>query len=293
MMLWLLLFCSVCCAAVNSLLLHKLPEKSNIFAFNMICSGMWIVILLTVNGFSLKFTPTIIIWGVIYGVVQESFMFFKTQAMKNGSVSITTLIGNCSLILSTSVGVIVWKESVSVVQIIGVFLLIAAFVLCTYKKSDETETASKKWLLYCLFFFVFAASVGIIFKAFSRSCADDTEGDMMIVSAMTMLVFSGVQYVFAKISSKEKENEFTFGKSFYVIAIISGILSCSYNRLNISLAGLFDSVIFYPCFNGGVILFSALLSILFLREKLTLRQSAGLVLGLFAVVVIGVFSHVT
>ncbi len=288
-MLWILLFCSVFCASLNSVLLHKLPEKSNIFAFNIICSGMWILLLLTVNGFSLKLTPNIIMWGLIYGVVQELFMFFKTQAMKNGSVSITTLIGNCSLILSTSVGVLIWKETVSIIQIIGVLFLIASFVLCTYKKAEESEKASKIWLLYCLFFFVFAASVGIIFKAFSKSCADDTEGDMMLVSAVTMLVFSGAKYLFAPKSSKRKENEFAFSKVFYIIAVISGILSCSYNRLNISLAGLFDSVIFYPCFNGGVILVSALFSIIFLREKLTFRQSAGLILGLISVVTIGIF----
>ncbi len=293
-MLWSLLLCSVFCAAMNSLLLHKLPKGSNIQLFNALCALIWLIILFSFNGFNLTFSADIVVWGVIYGIIQELFMFFKAKAMGSGSVSITTLIGNCSLLLSTTVGAIVWNESVSAIQILGIALLISAFFLCTYSKSQSDKKASGKWLFYCVCFFVLAAAVGIIFKAFSKAQGNKHTGDMMIFAAIIMILFSLIKLYFTKIIKQTdkdgtKENIFIFNKAFLSIAVISGILSCTYNRLNISLSGLFDSVIFYPCFNGGVILLSALLSIIFLREKLTLRQSAGLALGLISVVVIGIF----
>ncbi len=287
-MLYFLLFISILFASLNSVLLHKLPEKSNLYIFNMLVSAVWIAILFSLNRFSLTVNSQIIMWGIIYGVTQELFMFFKTQAMKSGSVSITTLIGNCSLILSTSVGVIVWKESVSVLQIFGIFMLITAFILCTYKKS-KSEKCSQLWLIYCLLFFTLAAGVGIIFKIFSKLSGGEGAGDMMIVAAFTMFVFSSVKLSVSQITSKSKETTKVFTKSFFIIAVLSGLLSCGYNRLNISLAGLLESVIFYPCFNGGVIILSTLLSIIFLREKLASKQILGLALGILAVVAVGIF----
>ncbi len=44
----------------------------------------------------------------------------------------------------------------------------------------------------------------------------------------------------------------------------------------------------YPCFNGCVILVSSVLSIIILKEKLTRRQLLGLVLGILAVITVGV-----
>ncbi len=288
--MYLLLICSILFASLNSVLLHKLPSKSNINIFNMICALIWMVILFAVNGFSLTFSKEVIVWGIIYGIVQELFMFFKAQAMNTGAVSITTLIGNCSLILSTSVGIIVWKEIISVPQIIGILILICAFFLCTYSKSKDDKKASGKWLFYCVCFFVLAAAVGIIFKAFSKSSNGAGADDMMIFAAIVMLLFSALKiFIGYQITPKEERKKISLTKAFIIIALISGVLSCAYNRLNISLSGMFDSAIFYPCFNGGVILLSAVLSVIFLKEKLTKRQLIGLFLGVCAIVTVGIF----
>ncbi len=288
-MLWLFLVISILAASSNSVLLHRLPGDTNLHKFNMIGFVVWIGVLLAANGFALSLTPMTVFWGILYGTVQVLFMFYKAQAMKNGPVSITTLIGNCSLILSTTVGVVVWKESVSIMQLLGILLLLAAFILCTYKKPDKTGQTSKKWLVYCLLFFSFAAGVGIIFKAFSKVSAGTGAGDMMIVAAATMLVFSGIKIWISRLTPKDQQKPPKETKSIWGLAVICGLLSCGYNRLNISLAGLFDSVIFYPCFNGGVILLSTVLSVIFLRERLTIRQVIGLALGIGAVVTVGIF----
>ncbi len=286
---WTLLVLSIFIASVNSVLLHRLPGRSNLYVLNMVGALVWIVVLLGANGFSLHFTPGAIFWGVLYGVVQELFMFYKARAMNNGPVAITTLIGNCSLILSTGVGAAVWRERVSVMQLLGILLLLGALALCTYKKPEKTGQTSKKWLIYCLLFFSLAAGVGIIFKAFSKADTGAGAGDMMIVAAITMLLFSGIKLAVRALFFKGDGREPQYTGTFWVLAVLSGLLSCGYNRLNISLAGLFDSVIFYPCFNGGVILVSAVLSVIILREKLTKKQTLGLLLGILAVVTVGIF----
>ncbi len=277
----LLLILSVFIASLNSVLLHRLPKGSDVVRFNMLSSAAWVVVLLAVNGFTVTLTPSVLLWGIAYGVVQELFMYYKAQAMKSGPVSVTTLIGNCSLVLSTAVGVLVWKEHVSLGQVLGIALLLAALVLCTYKKPDGAAQSAKRWPVYCLLFFTLAAGVGIIFKAFSKT--GGSAGDMMLVAAVTMLVFS-----LCKTAVRAGQRP-RLDKGLVLLALVSGLISCAYNRLNIYLAGALDSAVFYPCFNGGVICVSALLSMLMLRERFSKRQAIGLLLGICAVVTVGIF----
>ncbi len=287
-LLYFLLLLSIIFASSNSVLLHKLPQKSNIYILNMISSAIWLAILFCFNGFSLKLGKEIILFGILYGVIQEMFLFFKTQAMKNGAVSITTLIGNCSLLLSTTVGVIVWKENISVFQIIGIVFLIIAFFLCTYEKSDKK--VSGKWILYSVFFFVFAAGVGIVFKAFSKSTGGSGAGDMMIFASLVIFLISSIKFAISELTDRDKKEKthLNITKPFLAIAFISGVLSCVYNRLNVSLSGLLESAVFFPSFNGGVIILSAVLSLIFLKEKLTARQISGLSLGIVSIIIIGI-----
>lgn len=280
-----LLIISIFAASLNSVLLHKLPVKSDVFTFNLIGSLLWIVILFAVNGFTVNFTFDTIFWGVLYGTVQMLFMIFKTKSMGAGPVSITTLIGNCSLILSTSVGVLFWEEKISVLQIIGIVALIVAFFLCTYQKSSTKS--SKLWVFYCVFFFIFCAGVGIVFKCFSKVGNGDAN-DMMVIASITMLIiFSFKKLIDMIINNKAIEKQKS-SKSFFILALSSGILSCIYNRINISISGILPSAVFFPCFNGGVILLSFTLSVIMLKERITRRQALGLVLGTVAVLIIGI-----
>ena len=62
----------------------------------------------------------------------------------------------------------------------------------------------------------------------------------------------------------------------------SGLFGCVYNRLNIFLAGWLPSVVFYPTFNGAVILLSTLCGLLLFRERLRARQTIGMIAGIAA-----------
>ncbi len=283
MILTLLLLLSIVAASVNSVLLHKASGKLNTVSFNMIGTVVWILILAGMNRFSLSITPPILIWGVLYGIVQMLFMLFKAKAMGTGPVSTTTLIGNCSLLLSTTVGVLVWHEGLSVFQVIGIALLIAAFFCCTYSKGEKEY--SRMWLIYCCCFFVSSAGVGIIFKAFSKS-VDSGVNDMMLVAAVTMLTLSGLVRLFGAVTRKNAKEQIEW-KKILPIAIFCGLLSCAYNRLNVFLTGELPSAVFFPIFNGGVILLAMVLGTCVLKERLTKRQTIGILMGTAAVAVVG------
>lgn len=285
----LLLIVTIVAAAANSMLLHKIPKGHSILTFNLICSFVWVVLLFITNGFEVSFTKNTILFGCLYGGIQMLFLLFKSLAMNTGPVSVTTIIGNCSLVLSTVVSIIVWREAVSYLQIIGICVLVAAFFLCTHIKGSTRAT--RMWIIYCVLFFVCSAGVGITFKAFSKSEPDGAAtGDMMLIAAFVMLIFLSAASL-ASYARKRRSGGAVPSKwkwSTVLIALLCGVLSCGYNRLNITLSGILPGAVFYPCFNGGVCFLSTLLGILIFKERLSKIQTAGLAIGLCAVVIIGI-----
>ena len=287
-MLVLLLF-SILGASLNSAVLHKanLTEKGAIYKFNLLGTLMWCVCLFIANGGRLHLDANVLLWGCIYGVTQALFILFKTAAMNSGPVSVTTLIGNCSLVVSVVVCFILWNEPISLADMIGLVLLMSGLSLTTYKRSNVAFT--KKWAILSFLFLVLGAGVGITFKAFGKSGGTEYTSDMMIVASVVMLIsYTAICLFTGSFCSKSLIHTKNEKRLFIVLALISGLLSCLYNRLNIYLSGTLDGVIFFPSFNGGVVALSTIFSIILFKEKLSAKQCIGLLLGVGGICIIGI-----
>ncbi len=281
------LIVAILAASANSVVLHRsgAGKKDLIFRLNFLGAICWCAILFAINGGKIAINGGILLWAVIYGVVQSLFVLSKAAAMSSGPVAITTLLGNSSLIISTLVSLIVWNEHVSWGQAAGVILLLLGIVLCTYKKSSGGY--STKWKILSALFLIMAAAVGITFKAFSKSGFGEYAGSMMFLSSLVMVISFAAMCIFSGGFSLPESAEIS-KKKFLMYSLISGALSCLYNRLNIFTSGEIDAVIFFPGFNGGVILLSAVLSVIFCRERLSGRQTAGIVLGILGICITGI-----
>lgn len=289
--MYLLLATTICAAALYSIILHKIelrqPRKT--FLFNLMTSLVWCVLLFFAGKNQLNFNGQVLFWGILYGMVQASFIFFKAAVMNAGSVSISTLIGSSSIIFSVFVSLVVWKERVSVIQLFGMLLFVIALTLCTYTRSSASMKGRQ--IIYNLCFFFFSAGVGLVFKAFSKSNITEQTDTMMLISAIVMTLCYTIMYLFTKrtdnVDALFKSDDSK--KKFLIYAIISGFLSCLYNRLNIHISGNMDAIIFFPGFNGGVLILSTILSHFVFREVLAKRQIFGLAMGIFAILVLGIF----
>ena len=287
--MFFLLLLSILGASLNSAVLHKanLTEKGAIYRFNLFGTLVWCVCLFLANGARLHFDASTLLWGFIYGFTQALFILFKTAAMNSGPVSITTLIGNCSLVISVVVCFILWNEPISLADMIGLVLLMIGLSLTTYKKSNGAFT--KKWAVLSLLFLILGAGVGITFKAFSKSGGTEYTSDMMIIAAFVMLIsYTAICIFCGGFASKSNEHAKKENLLFIVLALVSGLLSCLYNRLNIYLSGALDGVIFFPSFNGGVVVLSTVFSMIIFKEKLSARQIFGLLFGISGICIIGI-----
>ena len=282
-MAYLLLFVSIAFASANNLLLHGFGNRGlrglgDILLFNSFVSFIWIVILGVLHGIS-PISTGALLWGLCYGVVISLFLLCKMQAMATGPVSITSFIGCSSLLIATAAGILIFNESVTLLQVTGVILLIAALFLTI---SPKVEKAKPEWKIWCVFFFLCSGATGIIFKLHQASSCAAEAGGMMLTAAITSaILFAGASVI---VSKKQTGALPRLTKSTVPYLIACGIVSCGYNRLNISLSGQLPSIVFFPLFNGSVILISTLSAVFFFRERMKKAQLAGLILGTVALV---------
>lgn len=287
-MKYLFLAVSILLSVANACLLRGFANKSkgkpySAFLFNTGVNATWIVILtisylLNGNGFS----KGALAFGIAYGIILFLFLFFKTQSMAEGPVSLSTLIASCAFVISTWFGVVYANETINVFQIIGMLLLLVSLVLCVNPKKSG-EKLSAKWFMYCFGFFIAGGLIGILYKIFGKSPSKN-DVDAMLLSAS---IVSSLLFFIMGIIRDGKNCSVYFNKVSVVFMICCGFASCLYIRMNVSLANLIPSVVFFPVSNGGMVILSTLAGKVFFKEKLNKIQLCGIALGCIAVVITG------
>lgn len=259
-------------------------KKPNVYLFNAGISFVWIMILLALFGISDNtWDPVAIFYGAIYGVILFAFLLFKTQAMANGPIALSTLIGSCAFVIATAFGVLYCEETVLPAQLMGMLLLFVSLILCVNPKKSK-EKLTVKWMLYSLGFFMAGGGVGILYKMFGKSEAN-TECETMLLTAaiVSFVIFLTVGFM----KSDKKHELIKPDKKVGIYILLSGIASCSYIRLNLSLSNRIPSVIFFPVSNGGMVILSTIAGTFLFHEKLTKRQFMGIAIGCVAVIIVG------
>jgi len=282
-------------AVSNNILLHFLKEKKhNAYLFNAIISLIWVVCLLAFNLGWKGASPQTWLYGCLYGLTLSGFIFFKTMAMSNGPIALTALFGCSAFILTTVFNAIYWQEQVGFFEIAGILLMLISVFMINYTPKSVGEQKQKfslKWKIYCAMFFIFSAATGIIFR-FHQTVDKFYTNEMMILSATVS--FAILLFIFLlelgirkkEIKDKIEDDNVNSCISEKVVvaflAIACGICSCVYNRLNIYNSGTLPSTLFFPIFNGGVVILSFFAGWGLFKEKPTKIQFFGVGLGFLA-----------
>jgi len=288
---YLLMTVSIFFAALNSLILRKFKNRTfstsgDVFFFNGAISIIWIIIMLLWTVFSDDFVFSLpaIFFGIIYGIILCMFLYFKTESLANGPVSLTTLIGSCAFIVATGFGVIYNNETVSISQAIGMALILVSLIMCIFpQKSGEKLTL--KWFFFCFMFFLAGGFVGIFYKVFGKSSAKEQVNLMMLCASVTSAILFFLSGIL--INGIKKEPFPKIKKEALLFILLSGIAGCVYIRLNVSLSKVIPSAIFFPVSNGAMVIISTLAGWILFKEKLNKLQVAGICLGLFAIIING------
>ncbi len=287
--MYLLLFTAILLFAVQTICFKEfsrrfMKTKADYFFFSGLYFLLVVVILLAILGFG-QVEPQTWLIAMPFGLLFIAAILLYMKAMETGSLSFSALIFSFGLLVPVIIGRLFWNESISIMQILALLLLLSSFYLAGGAKVESSRRFNVKWLVLALSAMLGNGLLMALTKYHQRLVPGKDVGEFLIVAFATATLASvfltGYRcMVFREKLSKPKVMPFS------LLAVGAGVTTAFGNWVVLSLAGRMPAVILFPVINGGVVFLSAVFSVLFLKESLTRRSSAGMALGLAALVLI-------
>ncbi len=233
--------------------------------------------------------------ALTFGAVFGCAVLFCASAFLYGPMSISGVIGNCSVVIPVLYSCILLKEAATATQLVGFGLMIVTFVLSALQSrgdGKEKKKANFKWLLFSLGYFATNGTLSVIQKNYKLSDPESDGNAFMclglITAAAVLLLYFCFSYMRAKkhIAPGESVLKLKALPLAGLLAVVAGLGSFGGNWVVITLSAAVPAAVLYPFVNGGICVGVSLASMLVFREKLTWQKAVTILVGLAAVIVL-------
>ncbi len=200
-------------------------------------------------------------------------------ALKTGSVLLTSLILQLSLIGTTIWGFFFWDTKFSLVVGVGLVFVVVSLWLCLYTGKKEERKLNPKWIFWVLVLFLGNACCTIVQKT-QQMDFDGKYGNFMMMIATGLGVIATV-FLYLK---GNRAQEKTLLKESWYFPVLAGVLNAVQNLLVILLATttLSPSLI-YPVLSIGSLMVVTGFSAFVFKEKMQWWQWIGIGIGIIAI----------
>ena len=258
--------------------------NANIFAVGaitiLICNVGKVKSFWEISSFSL-------LWALLFA----SFLLFTqiTQifALSRGFASLSSLIYSCGFLLPIFYSALFLEESLSVYQILGIFVLLGALVVIL--PPEKSGKFSFVWLSFAILSMIGSGTNAIIQKIHQSSSFREERIPFLILALGFAALFSLLASLFPKKGDKPPRLTLYSKKSSVLLMLMGGAVVGLMNVTNLNLAGKIPAVIQFPVYNICSMLLTALAGRLLFSEKIGKRKLLGFLVGLAAITVIGLF----
>ncbi len=270
-------------------------------------AALFSIITLCIVGFYGFDLPTVIC-ALLAAIILGVDIFAGIQAQKGAPIIVCTMFSLGGLGISCLGGVILFEEQMSFIQIIGlcVFFLGAYLLSSTGKKSDS-KPIDKKSFVFLVVVMLMEGLITIVQKYFSVKVV----GGNVAMFSFLMFSFNAI-ILFACViagncknktkgevldaSSEKDEEKLVFFKLPKVLLICGSLLAFALFMINYTVTELgktVDSVILFPVSSAITILMSTVVGWAVFKQKLTVKNLIGLILGFASIILISIFTPET
>lgn len=260
----------------NMVCKKKLDSAAKVSAFSV---GMYATCVIAF-GILLLFgtlSPFTLMLGIVFGIATMLGTFNRMRALSCGPMHITYLIITASMIIPTLSGVF-FGEGFSFYKLITALVLIGFLYLSLDKRGGVS--ISGNWFICCVLSFLCSGTVGVLQKIHQSSPYKGEASGFLFIAFIISMVISVFR---AGGSIRDKD---AVSVKMLLLAAVCGTCIFIQNYFNLKLAGMMPSQLFFPLVNGSAIVMNSLLSITLFKEKLTLKQTIGLVGGIASLITI-------
>ncbi len=233
-----------------------------------------------------QLTSTSWYWGPIaLGVLFITIFNLMAKSTQVSGVSVTSVATKMSLVIPVVVGVVIYKEQLSLLQIIGIVLALLAVYLSSQK--EKGITINRKDLLLPLLVFLGSGIIDTSIKYFEEEHLTDQEiplfSSMVFgCAALTGLVFIGIKSFKTplKINFKNILGGIALGvpNYFSIFFLIRALRS-----------DMLNSAAVFTLNNVAIVMLSTVLGILLFKERLRPKNWGGVALAIFSIILVALF----
>ena len=210
-----------------------------------------------------------------------TFNLYAHGAQKIG-VTPSTIANKMSMIIPIIIGIILLNEEVTFNKILGISFAFIAIFLSSI--GDRKYSLNKNHLIIIVLLFIGQGLADGILNWAQEFILNGSNMNLFFAVTFLAAGFSGLLFLFFKLSSQKVEIE---PKSI-IWGIVLGIpnyLTLLYFVKSLK-SELFSSSEIFPIINIGVIIFCTILSIILFRERVSIYNWLGVILGVFSIFII-------
>lgn len=228
-----------------------------------------------------------------FAISYASATFFAVLAIRHGSLAKSCLIISFSLLIPSFYGILFLHEEISTELVLGTILLILSLILINYEKEEITEegeaeekTSKKaplKWYIFVALAFLGNGMCSTVQKAKQENYGTAGDNLFMIVALAIVAV---LMFVLAFCTSEERTTIRETVRHGFLWAILCGLANGLTNYLVILLNLRLPASTLFPVISSGSLVLSFLYSIFVVREKFSIRQYIGFLIGVISIVLL-------
>ena len=263
----------------------------------VVTSFFGMALYLFVGGFRIHFSPISFIWAILFAILMIPYYTVGIKVISLGSLamySMFMMLGG--MLVPFFYGIIFLQEEITVCKIIGTVFMSLFIVLQAVWADDSGEknrAKNNKYIFFalCLVIFFLNGSTGVIAKAHQMSSGAIDEISFTIIACGLNFIFSIVLLVIVLLkNTKEKIVEVKSALRIRPIIIMAliGMSAHTGNFLHLKVASNVPASVQFPLVSGGVILISAISSVLIFKEKNSFKEWLS-VIGAFLSTVLFAF----
>ena len=253
-------------------------DKISIYSFNLMLVISAMLFFIPQIGSKFNITAELFIYSLCFAVTYFCAVIFTVLAVKEGALSLTSLLSSYSLIIPTMYGVLFLNEEFGIMKKVGIaILLISLFFIGNIKKGEKV---SKKWFLYVCLLFLGNGWCSTIQRLYQIKSGGENKAEFMVV-ALAIIAVAMIVIVLIK----EKKISLPKIKNGGMFAVSCGLANGAVNMLTMILAK-YPATIVYPTISAGGIVLTFILAKFIFKEKLSRNQYVGFVTGIISVIVL-------
>lgn len=249
-------------ALIFTLITYKYPISTitDYYSTNLILASLWV--------------------GVLF-IVSFILMIFSTE---RAGIGLTTALNKMAVVIPVSVGIVYLGQHDNITfKLVGIALALASFVLILYKK--ETEKKKLSALLLPLSVFLVSGLIDTSMELTNTILITQKfEIELFLMGIFaTASIIGIVTIVLDKFWIKTKEK---FSYNTILWGAIMGVFNFLVSKMILINVGLMGGSVVFPVHNAAVVSLTALIGVLFFKEKFSAKQWAGVALAVISVIMI-------